>query len=192
MARVGCNYYFLFSAIFSPFTPPPPPSRPPKILQKWKKHLKVSAFTTSVLKIMIICFIVPEIWHLMDVVVSFNFGLFFAILPHLTAQKMKKHTWRYHNFTQLYQKSWSYAILFLRYGLLGIELLWYVTDGLMDRKSDIQRWVPHLKKSIFRTECNCLWDEKKRKQENCKSNSLIQTLVYRSIPNLSKGEFRKQ
>ena len=111
----------------------PPPSRPPKISQKWKKHLKVSAFTTSVLKIMIICFIVPEIWHLMDVVVSFNFGLFFAILPHLTAQKMKKHTWRYHNFTQLYQKSWSYAILFLRYGLLGIELSWYVTDGLMDR-----------------------------------------------------------
>ena len=38
-----------------------------------------------------------------------------------TAQKMKisnKHnnTWRYHPFTQLYQNSWLYAILFLRYG----------------------------------------------------------------------------
>ena len=27
-----------------------------------------------------------------------------------------KNTWRYHHFTQVYQKSWSYAILFLRYG----------------------------------------------------------------------------
>ena len=38
--------------------------------------------------------------------------------------------------------------------------------------------MPHLKKSIFWTECNSLWDEKKR--ENCKPNSLIQTLVNRS------------
>ena len=36
------------------------------------------------------------------------------------------------------------------------------------------------KKSIFRTECNSLWDEKKSKKENCKLNSLIQTLVCRS------------
>ena len=66
--------------------------------------------------------------------------------------------------------------------------------------------APTLKKSIFRTECNSLWDEKnktktktkkkkkkkktktktkkkkkkKKKEENCKPNSLIQTLVYRS------------
>ena len=39
----------------------------------------------------------------------------------LTAQKMKikkneKNTWRYYHLTQVYQKSGSYAILFLRYG----------------------------------------------------------------------------
>ena len=28
----------------------------------------------------------------------------------------KKNAWRYHHFTQVYQKSWSFAILFLRYG----------------------------------------------------------------------------
>ena len=28
-------------------------------------------------------------------------------------EKMKKQTWRYHHFTQAYQKSWPYAILFL-------------------------------------------------------------------------------
>ena len=51
---------------------------------------------------------------------------FFVILDHflpfpLTTQKIKilknwnKH-WRYYHFTQVYQKSRSYAILFLRYG----------------------------------------------------------------------------
>ena len=32
-------------------------------------------------------------------------------------EKMKKNPWRYHHFTIVYQKSWSYAILFLRYGV---------------------------------------------------------------------------
>ena len=33
-------------------------------------------------------------------------------------KKWKRKAWRYHNFTQVYQKSWSYyAILFLRYGV---------------------------------------------------------------------------
>ena len=42
--------------------------------------------------------------------------------PTLTTQKLKfwknwkKTSWRYHHFTQVYQKSWSYAILFPRYG----------------------------------------------------------------------------
>ena len=30
--------------------------------------------------------------------------------------KELKKAWRYHNFTPVYQKSLSYAILFLRYG----------------------------------------------------------------------------
>ena len=32
-------------------------------------------------------------------------------------EKMKKSACRYHNSTKVYQKSWSYAILFLRYGM---------------------------------------------------------------------------
>ena len=47
-----------------------------------------------------------------------HFVPFFPFIP-LTTQKIKilkmcKKTWRYH-FTQVYQKSWSYAILFLKY-----------------------------------------------------------------------------
>ena len=39
---------------------------------------------------MIIYYTVPEIWHMIDVIVIFHFGLFFALLaPSLTAQKMK-------------------------------------------------------------------------------------------------------
>ena len=38
-------------------------------------------FYTSVPKIMIICHTFPEIWHVMDVIVIFYFGLFFALLP---------------------------------------------------------------------------------------------------------------
>ena len=32
-------------------------------------------------------------------------------------KKNKKNAWRYHNFTQVYQKSLSYAIVFLIYGV---------------------------------------------------------------------------
>ena len=70
---------------------------------------------------MIICYIVPEIWHVADVIVIFHFGLFFPFYPinnpkNENFKKMKKNTWIYHYFTQVYQKSWSYAIMFLRYG----------------------------------------------------------------------------
>ena len=74
-----CNYYFSFWAIFCPFTPLT--AQKIKILKKWKKHLEISSFYTSVPKIMIICYIVPEIWCLTDVIVIFHFGLFFTLLP---------------------------------------------------------------------------------------------------------------
>ena len=74
-----CNCYFSFWAIFCPFTPLT--AQKIKILKKWKKHLEISSFYTSVPKIMIICYTVPEIWHMTDVIVIFHFGLFFALLP---------------------------------------------------------------------------------------------------------------
>ena len=51
-----------------------------KTLKNWKNYMKISSFYTSVPKIMIICYTVPEIWHVMDVIVIFHFGLFFALL----------------------------------------------------------------------------------------------------------------
>ena len=67
-------------------------------------------------------------------------------------------------------------------------------DGQMDRKSDIQRWVPHLKKSIFRTECNCLWDEKKE-NKRIVNQILLSKLWYigqiYTIPKFIKEEIEK-
>ena len=49
--------------------------------QKWKKPFEISSFYTSLLKIMIIFDIVPEIWLMLDVIFIFHFGQFFAPLP---------------------------------------------------------------------------------------------------------------
>ena len=38
-----------------------------------------------------ICFFVPEIWHLTDVIVNFHFGLFFSLLPpNIPKKNLKK------------------------------------------------------------------------------------------------------
>ena len=80
IVRDGCNY-FSFWAIFCPFTPLT--AQNTEISKKWKKkkkHLEIS-FYTSVPKMMIIlCYTVPEIWCVTDVII-FHFGLFFAFLP---------------------------------------------------------------------------------------------------------------
>ena len=87
---------------------------------KNEKKTKISLFYTSTPKLMIIGYTVLEIWHMTDVIVVFQFGQFFALLPPQQPKKWKfqinNNTWRYHPFTQLYQNSWLYAILFLRYG----------------------------------------------------------------------------
>ena len=44
--------------------------------QKTKKHLGISSFYTSVPKLMIIYYTVPEIWCVTDVIDLFHFGLF--------------------------------------------------------------------------------------------------------------------
>ena len=49
-------------------------------MKKKKKHLEIS-FYTSVPKIMIICYTVPVVWHMTDVIFIFHFQLFFALLP---------------------------------------------------------------------------------------------------------------
>ena len=64
-----------FFALFYPLS-----ARKIKILKKFSKDLEISSFYTSVPKIMIICYTVPKIWVMTDVII-FHFELFFALLP---------------------------------------------------------------------------------------------------------------
>ena len=76
MACNWCNCYFSFWANFCPFAFLT--SQKIKIKQKWKKkHLEISSFYNSVPKIMIICYTIPEIWCVTNVII-FHFGPFFG------------------------------------------------------------------------------------------------------------------
>ena len=60
-----------------------------------KKSLEISAFYTSVTKIMIIGYTVPDIWHVTDVIVTFILGYFLPFYPcnspkYKDFKKMKK------------------------------------------------------------------------------------------------------
>ena len=58
-------------------------------------------------------------------------GYFLPFYPpnspkNLNLKKLKKNAWRYHHFTLVYQKSWLYAIWFLRYGVWWMSLLFFI------------------------------------------------------------------
>ena len=76
--RDGQNF-LSFWTVFWPFTPLT--TRKIKILKNRKKHLEIPSFYTSIQKIMIMRYTVPEIWRVMAVYVIFHFALFFAFLP---------------------------------------------------------------------------------------------------------------
>ena len=86
-------------------------TRKMRLLKKWKKLLEKTSFYTSVPKIIIICYTVPEIWLMMDVIVIFILGYIFPFYPSNSPKKWKfqnneKQVWGYHHFTKVYQKSW--------------------------------------------------------------------------------------
>ena len=130
------NIIFCLFGIFFALLPPIRTQKI-KILKKWKrkkKHLEISSFYTSVPKIMIICYTVPEIWHVTDVIVIFHFGLFFALLQPKKSNFKKKKVKNSGDIiilhTPVYHKFWLDDVRFLRYGAQQ-------TDGQTDGKSDI-------------------------------------------------------
>ena len=48
---------------------------------------KIPSFYIIVPKIMTMGYTVPEVWHVIDVIVIFHFGLFFALLPPYNPKK---------------------------------------------------------------------------------------------------------
>ena len=102
---------------------------------KFKKNLlEISSFYNSVPKIMIICYTVPEIQHVTDVIAIFHFGPFFTLLPPNSPKNQKfwkneRNAWRYHRFTYVYQKLWSDDVYMVP-KILCVMYRW------TDRKSD--------------------------------------------------------
>ena len=76
--------FLSFWTIFCPLTPLR--TQKIKILKKWKKCLKISSFSTSVPKIMII-------YYITDVSVIFHLGYFLPFYPHNNSknQNLKKN-----------------------------------------------------------------------------------------------------
>ena len=73
MTRDRCNCCFSLWAIFCPFTPLTAPKM--KISKNEKTPGDIILHKCT--KIMIICYTVPEIWHMTHVII-FHFGLFFV------------------------------------------------------------------------------------------------------------------
>ena len=99
----GCNCFW-FWAIFYPFTPYQP---------KKCKFQKMKFTQVYIPKIMIICMLYCS-WDM--VCDGCNCFSFWAIFYPFNPYQPKKCKFQKMKFTQVYQKSWSYAILFLRYG----------------------------------------------------------------------------
>ena len=60
-----------------------------KILKKQKTLMEILLFYTSVPKTMIIGYTFPEIWHVTEMIITFHFGQFFALLPLQQPKKWK-------------------------------------------------------------------------------------------------------
>ena len=109
--RVRETNFFAIMGNFLSFYPTNNPKN--QNLQKLKKNSNnkkntwiYNHLTQVKPKIMIICYTVPEIWHVTDLIVIFHFGLFFSFLPtnnpkNQNFEKIKKNTRRYHYSTQV-------------------------------------------------------------------------------------------
>ena len=134
-------------------------------MKKWEKLQEISSFYTWVPKIMSICYTVPEIQPVRDIIFIFNFGLISALPPlPLPIQKIKifkkwKKKTKAHRdiiILQMCTKNYNHRM----YSSWDMVCNWQTnrqtdrqTDRQMDkRKSDIERWMPHLKNW-----CNVKW-----------------------------------
>ena len=118
----------------------PPTTTKNENIKKGKQWVEIWSSYTSVPKIMIICYTVPEIWHVTDVIVTFHFVQFLPFYPPNSPQnenikKLKKKNGdiiisrkctKNHNYTlycfwdmaryacNFYLSFWAYFLSFYR------------------------------------------------------------------------------
>ena len=168
--------FFSFWAIFCPFYPTNNPKNQNFGKMKKKKHFGISSFNTSVPKIMIICYTVPDIWPVTDVICIFHFGLFFTLLPpnspaNQNLKKRKKNTRWYHHFRHV-PKIMITWVWFLRSGAWQID---GQKDGQMDGQMDRQKkWHIEVDPPPKKQHISCMG----AKNANTKCNLLKPILHY--------------
>ena len=130
-------------------------------MKKTSGDIILNSFYTSVPKIMIICYTIPETWYMKDVII-FYFGLFFALLP---SNSPKKQT-----FKKVKTKC------------LDISSFYSCAAKIMIRRCTVSS-APKKINISHRVQLYLGW-----KKRHCKPNSLIQTFVYRSNIYYSKTD----
>ena len=135
---------------------------------------------------MIICYPVPEIWHVSDVIAIFHFGQCLALLPSPEKWKFQNNgnnTWRYHNLTQVYHKSWSHMLYcssdIVRDGCNCYFLFWaiFALFKKSENKWHIEVGAPPKKINISnRVQLSLGW--KKTKQKRIVNQILLSKLWY--------------
>ena len=111
--------FFVILGRFLPFYSPNNPKN-----QNFEKMRKTSGDITSLhMRTINDNHMMYGSWDMeLDRQIFLSFWTIFCSFTPLTTREIKfwkteKKVWRYHHFTQVYQKSWWYAILFLRYGV---------------------------------------------------------------------------
>ena len=74
--------------------------------EKKKKAQEILSCYTCLAQMTIIWCTVPEKWSATDIIFCRLIHFFFF---NKKKKRKEKHAWRYHHFTKVYQKSWSYA-----------------------------------------------------------------------------------
>ena len=130
MAHDGCNCYFLSWAIFCPFTPLT--AWKMNISRKWKKCLEISTFYTSVPKIMVISYTIPDTWHVTHVIIIFHFG--YSLPFYLPAAQKIKISKKWNKSLEI-SSFYKYAPKIMIRWCMALEM-WCTADTQTDRKSE--------------------------------------------------------
>ena len=127
----GQNFFSLLT-VFCSFTKKKK-SKKLKILKKWKNRLKISSLYTNVSKVMIICYTVPVILCVTDVILIFYFELFLPFHPpnNPKNQKFRKMKRKQLDISSIYTCVPKINIIWCT-----VPKIWCVTDRRTDRRTN--------------------------------------------------------
>ena len=120
--------------------------------EKWKKRLEIPLFYTCVPQMTIIWCKVPEIWSVTYRIFS-HFGLYFALLFPNNLENQNFLKWKKHleiSISDMCTKNYDH-MMYASWDMVRDRWTVWQTD----RKSDILRWVPHLRIKIKFKACVC-------------------------------------